>query len=217
MPALAATFNAGDVSTPVHYGPSQTALLLLDFHSLFVQQQAGGPNAPAALAVAAQMRTWAQSQGMHVIHALVDIDATPYPTCRDPDKFVGMAAAMKSGGGGGGEEAAELREGGAGDDVVFTRRPGYVSALKSPGLDGFLRRNGVRSLVLTGLSTSGCVLGTAIAASDAEYVVSVISDGCADRVEEVHDVVLRKLVNKRGYVHTAAEFQKGYGEAVGGK
>ena len=213
MSTLAATFNAADKSTPAHYGPSQTTLLLLDFHSLFVHQ-AGGPSAPAALLVAAKMRTWAQSQGMHVIHALIDLNATPYPTCKGADRLAGTIASMKVSGG---EEPAELFEGGGGgDDVVFTRRPGHVSALKSPGLEGFLQGKGVRSLVLAGLSTSGCVLRTAVAASDAEFVVSVISDGCADRVGEAHDLVLGRLLN-RGYVCTAAEFQQGYGEVFGGK
>lgn len=211
MATLAATFNAADIATPGHYGPSQTALLLLDFHSMFVQK-ASGPDIPAALEVAAKMRVWAKSQGIQVIHGLIDINATPYPTCKNADRFAAIAAAMKSSGG---EEPAELLEGGAGDDFMFTRRPGHVSAFKSPGLEGFLQGKGIRSLVLAGLSTSGCVLRTAVAASDAEFVVSVISDGCADRVVEVHDLVLGKLLN-RGYVCTAAEFQKGYGEAVGG-
>ena len=212
MATLAATFNAGDKSTPGHYGPSQTALLLLDFHSMFVQK-AGGPKAVAALEVAAKMRTWAKSQGIQVIHGLIDINAAPFPTCKDADRLAGLAAAMKSSDD---EEPAELLEGG-GDDVTFTRRPGYVSALKSPGLDDFLQKKGIKSLVLAGLSTSGCVLRTAVTASDAEYVVSVISDGCADPVEGVHDIVVGKLLNNRGYVTTAAEFQEGFAKATGRK
>jgi len=211
MATLAATFNAADKSTPGHYGPSQTALLLLDFHSMFVQK-AGGPEASAALEVAAKMRTWAKSQGIQVIHGLIDMNATPYPTCKDADRLAGIAATMKSSGG---EEPAELLEGG-GDDVTFTRRPGYVSALKSPGLDDFLQKKGIKSLVLTGLSTSGCVMRTAITATDAEYVVSVISDGCADPGEGVHDMMVSKLLNNRGYVTTAAEFQEGFAKATGG-
>lgn len=213
MATLAATFNAADRSTPSHYGPSDTALLLLDFHSMFIQRM-GGPSASAALQVAAEMRTWAHSQGIQVIHALVDVNATPYPTCKDAHKFASIAAAMKSSGGG--AEPAELLEE-VGDDVTFTRRPGYVSALKSPGLDDFLQKRGIKSLVLTGLSTSGCVLRTAIMASDAEYVVSVISNGCADQVEGVHDMMVGKILNNRGYVFTAEDFQEGFAKATGGK
>lgn len=212
MATLAATFNAADKSTPGHYGPSQTALLLLDFHSMFVQK-AGGPKAHAALEVAAKMRAWAKSQGIQVIHGLIDINAAPFPTCKDAGRLAGVVAAMKSSGG---EEPAELLEGGGGD-VTFTRKPGYVSAFKSPGLDDFLQKRGIKSLVLTGLSTSGCVLRTAITATDAEYVVTVISGGCADPVEGMHDMIVGRVLNNRGYVTTAAEFQEGFAKATGGK
>ena len=204
MASLASTFDAADISTPGHYGPSQTALLLLDFHSLFVEK-AGGPQARAALDVAANMRAWAKSQGIQVIHALVDANATPFPTYKASPRTSGFLAALKSSDG---EEPAELLEGG-GDDVTFTRRPGHVSALKSTGLDDFLQNKGIKSLVLSGLSTSGCVMGTALAASDAEYVVTVISNGCADPGDGVHDMVVGKLLN-RVYAITATEFQEGF-------
>jgi nicotinamidase-related amidase len=91
-----------------------------------------------------------------------------------------------------------------------------VSALKSPELDDFLQRKGIKSLVLARLSTSGCVLRIAVTASDAEYVMSVISDSCADPVEGLHDIVVGKLLN-RGYVTTAAELQEGFAKATGRK
>ena len=90
-----------------------------------------------------------------------------------------------------------------------------MSALKSPGLEDFLQEKGIKSLVLAGLSTSGCVLRTAVAACDAEYVVTVISDGCADPVEGVHELLVGKVLNSRGYVTTAAEFHDGFAKASG--
>lgn len=211
MATFSSTSNAADKSTPGHYGPSQTAFLLLDFHSLFVEK-AGGSKAPAALKVAAKMRIWAKSQRIRVVHCLIDFNESSYPTCKDPDRLAEIGTAMKKSGGG---EHIELLEDG-GDDITFTRRPGFVSALKSPGLDSFLQGNEIKLLVLAGLSTSGCVLKTAFAATDAEYVVSVISDGCADRLEDVHDLVMGKLLNNRGFVTTAAEFQEGFAKANGG-
>ena len=92
MRTLAATFNLEDQTTPGHCGASQTALLLLDFHSLFVQR----------LEVTAKMRTWAKPHGIQVIHALIDINALPVPNA---DRLAGIAATMKSSGS---EEPAEL-------------------------------------------------------------------------------------------------------------
>jgi hypothetical protein len=63
MATLAATFIPEDQTTPGHYGHSQTALLILDFHSSFVQR-IGGPEASAALEFAAKMRAWAKSLGI---------------------------------------------------------------------------------------------------------------------------------------------------------
>ncbi|KAI1134764.1 Isochorismatase hydrolase [Hypoxylon sp. FL0543] len=205
------TFDAADKTTPGYYGPSQTALLLLDFHSMFVHK-IGGQRAPAALDVAAKMRTWAKSQGIRVIHGLIDVNATPFPTCKGANRLLEVVAAMRSNGP---EEPAELLEGG-GDDVTFTRRPGYVSALKSPGLEDFLQKNGIRSLIITGISTSGCVMRTAVSATDAEYVVTVISDGCADPTEGMHEAMTGNVLSQMGYVTTASEFQEGFAKARSG-
>ncbi len=213
MTTPTATFNAADPSTPGHYGASQTALLLLDFHSMFVQMAAGA-GAPTVAQVAAEMRTWARTQSIQVIHCLIDADATPFPTCKGADRFAGILAAMKQSGGI--DEPTELLPKDDDNDVTFTRRPGHVSALKSPGLDEFLKKKSIKSLVLAGLSTSSCVMRTSVAASDAEYVVSVISDGCADLDMGVHEFMLVKVLNDRGYTTTAAEFQKGFAEASSG-
>ncbi|KAI1653792.1 Isochorismatase hydrolase [Daldinia decipiens] len=201
-------FDKTDPTTPGYYGPSQTALLLLDFHSMLVQK-AGGPKALVALRVAADMRAWAKSQGIQVVHALIDLNTSTFETCRGAYKLMETVASARSSGG---EEVIELSEGSS-DDVTFTRKPGHVSALRSPGLDEFLRQRGIKSLVLTGLTTSGCVMRTAVAATDAEYVTTVISDGCADSDEAVHDIMINKVLNNRGYVTTATEFQDGFKKA----
>lgn len=212
MADLKTIFNTADQSTPGYYGPSETALLLLDFHSQFVSRC--GESGRPALEAATRMRNWAKQQGIHVIHCLVDLDSTPWPACKNYDRLVDAVASLKQSAGGG-EEPAELLEGGG--DATYTRRIGYVSALKSPGLLDFLKEKGVRSLVLAGLSTSGCVMRTAVTAYDEEFVVTVISDGCADPGEGVHGLLVGKVLNSRGYVTTTAEFQEGFAKARNGK
>jgi nicotinamidase-related amidase len=64
--------------------------------------------------------------------------------------------------------------------VTFTRRIGHVSALKSPSVLGFREEKGIGSSLLTGLSTGGCVMRTALAGCDADFVITVVEDGCAD-------------------------------------
>ncbi|RFU74883.1 isochorismatase hydrolase [Trichoderma arundinaceum] len=200
-------FNLADETTPGSYGPSQTALLLIDFHTRFVDK-AGGPRAPAALQVASEMRIWAKSQGIQVIQCLLDVNETPFPTFKGVQRYSGVIEIM-SAAGGGAEVPAVLLEG-AIDDVTFTRRPGHGSAFYSPGLEDFLNRKGIKSLILTGLPTSGSVARTAFAACDAEYVVTVISDGCVDPQESVHDMMVKSVLGARGWVTTSAAFQEGF-------
>ncbi|KAJ4407200.1 hypothetical protein N0V91_004082 [Didymella pomorum] len=203
--ATSGMFDTSDPAAPGYYAPSQTALLLLDFHQMFVEK-AAGPKAHTALRKAANLRLWASSQGIQVIHCLIDVNGTPYPTCKGSARVSGIVAAMTKDGG---DEPKELTKDLEDDERTFTRRPGHVSALKSPGLEEYLQSQGIQSLMLAGLSTTGCVLRTALSACDAEYVVTVVSDGCADDGEGLHDLAL-KLVESRGYVSTAVEFQEHY-------
>ncbi|KAL7904137.1 Isochorismatase-like protein [Trichoderma velutinum] len=200
-------FNLADQTTPGGYETSQTALLLIDFHARFVDK-AGGPRAPAALQVASRMRTWAKSQGIQVIQCLLDVNATPFPTFKGVQRYASVMEVMRTTGGGA-EVPAVLLES-VSDEITFTRRPGHGSAFYSPGLDGFLKRKGIRSLILTGLPTSGSVARTAFAACDAEYVVTVISDACADPQEGIHDMMLENVLGARGWVTTSATFQEGF-------
>jgi nicotinamidase-related amidase len=50
------------------------------------------------------------------------------------------------------------------EEIAVTRPAGYISVLKSQDLESWLRYREVKSLVLCGISTSGCVLSTARAA-----------------------------------------------------
>lgn len=140
------------------------------------------------------------------MHCLIDVTQTPYETCKDAARLqsaIDAAVAADAA-----AEPAELTSGkDDAEDATFLRRPGYVSALKSPGLEAWLRKKGVKNLLLAGLSTSGCVLRTAVTASDAEFVVSVVADGCADPGEGVHEFVLAKLLN-RGWVVSAEEVMR---------
>ncbi len=93
------TLNSADHTSPGAYGPSETALLLLDFHSRFVNK-AGGPGAPAALQAANQLRTWAKSRAIQVIHCLLDVNVAPYPTFKGVQRYAGVIETMRTADGG---------------------------------------------------------------------------------------------------------------------
>lgn len=199
-------FDANDRTNPAYYAPSQTAFLLLDFHTMFVQHS--GPSASLAVEVTVNFRKWAISQGILVIHALIDTSKSPFPTCKDATRYSSIISAMESSDTAA-EPAALLDDAGQGD-MTFTRQAGHISALKSPGLMELLAEKRIKSLVLAGLSTSGCVLRTALQATDEEFIATVIEDGCADAKDGMHDMLMNNILNGRGYVITADCFQENY-------
>jgi isochorismate hydrolase len=80
-----------------------------------------------------------------------------------------------------------------------------VGAFSTTDLDRKLRDLGVDTLILAGISTSGVVLSTLRDASDRDYQIVVLTDGCADVDPEVHDVLMRKVFPRQAHIATVAE------------
>jgi nicotinamidase-related amidase len=91
----------------------------------------------------------------------------------------------------------------AGDVVVVKKR---VSAFTGSDLDVVLRSTGVTHLVLTGILTSGVVLSTLNQAADMDYTITVLSDGCFDRDQEVHRLLCDKVFPARADVVSVDEW-----------
>jgi nicotinamidase-related amidase len=79
---------------------------------------------------------------------------------------------------------------GAADLVVTTTRLG---AFASSDLDVLLRTREIDGLVLAGIATSGVVLSTLRQASDLDFRLTVLADGCLDADPEVHRVLTEKV------------------------
>ena len=91
-------------------------------------------------------------------------------------------------------------------DVLVTKR--RVSAFYGTDLELVLRARGVRHLVVAGVLTSRVVLSTVTAAADLDLVVTVVRDGCWDRDEEVHRVLMDKVFPHQATVQSVAEVLK---------
>jgi len=87
---------------------------------------------------------------------------------------------------------------------VLTKR--RVGAFAGTELDALLRSRGVTKLVLAGISTSGVVLSTLRWASDLDYDVTILSDCCGDRDEEVHSVLMAKIFPRQATVLNSASW-----------
>jgi len=76
-------------------------------------------------------------------------------------------------------------------EVVIEKQ--YASAFHGTDLLQRLREDGVDSLVVTGLSTSGCVRATAVDGLQNDFPVTVVSDAVGDRNQDAHRSNLRDL------------------------
>ena len=88
-------------------------------------------------------------------------------------------------------------------DVVVTKR--RVSGFFATDLDLVLRTMGVRHVVLAGVATSGAVLSTVRAGADLDYVMTVVRDGCWDRDEAVHALLMDKVFPRQATVESTEQ------------
>lgn len=90
------------------------------------------------------------------------------------------------------------------NEIVVTKR--RVSAFTGSDLEVVLRSKNIHHIILTGISTSGVVLSTIREAADKDYRITVLSDACADRDEEVHRVLTTKIFPRQADVLTTGEW-----------
>jgi nicotinamidase-related amidase len=89
-------------------------------------------------------------------------------------------------------------------DIVVTKR--RVSAFAGSDLNVLLRGFCTTTVVLVGLHTSGVVLSTLTEAIDLDYQIVVLSDGCADPNQHLHDTLVTDFFPLRAEVTTAADW-----------
>jgi nicotinamidase-related amidase len=141
-----------------------SALLVMDFQTLIVDNYAAG--AEALLDRTAKLIAVARAAGIRVIYVVVGF-RPGYPEVSDRNAtFNGLKA---SGAFAAGAENAKIHPAVAPlvEEIVVTKH--RVSAFAGTDLDMVLRANGIETLILTGIATSGVVLSTLRQAADADY------------------------------------------------
>jgi nicotinamidase-related amidase len=86
-------------------------------------------------------------------------------------------------------DGVELEHG----DVLLDKTT--ASVFLSTNLNVMLRQMGVRSVITTGVVTSGCVESTVRDGCDLDYEVLLVEDACADRSDELHADSIRRMHN----------------------
>ena len=168
-----------------------TALLVMDMQTSITERLGD----EALLERSARAIAVARERDLHVIYVRVAFRAgypEVSPVNQSFSRIVGSGSLI--------EEETEIDPAVApqpGDVLVTKRR---VSAFTGSDLEVILRARQIRSLVLTGISTSGVVLSTLRQAADLDYELTVISDCCADPDPEVHRVLLEKVFPRQARV-----------------
>jgi nicotinamidase-related amidase len=153
--------------------PARTAVVVMDFQEGIV---ARGRDPEGTVRRAAVVLAAARSAGVPVVYVT---HATP-PYDADP-VHAGVAPA-------------------AGERVLPKTA---VGAFSTTGLEVELRRLGRDTVVLMGVSTSGCVLSTVRHGADLGFTLVVVEDGCDDPDAEVHAVLTGTVFPRQATVVTA--------------
>lgn len=90
------------------------------------------------------------------------------------------------------------------DDIVVIKR--RVSAFVGTDLEVILRSRGIGEFAIGGIATSGVVLSTVRQGADLDYRMTVLSDLVKDGDEEVHRVLIEKLLPRQAQVKSSEEW-----------
>ena len=96
------------------------------------------------------------------------------------------------------------------DHVVWKRRS---NAFYNSDLELMLRRQGIDTVIITGVVTNGCVANTVRGAQERDLHVIVLSDCCAAMMPEDDDYFIKKVFPRAGRVRTSDEIIAAMAEA----
>ena len=161
------------------------ALILVDFvQAYFDESCALYAGVEDALKSALRIRELARAAGIPVIYTNV----VYYEEGRDGGVFFRKAPVLKNFlvGDSMGNWPAGLQP--ADDELVITKQ--YPSAFFGTSLASTLKGMGVDTLIITGVTTSGCIRATCVDAMSNGFIPIVVADACGDRHEAPHEANL---------------------------
>jgi nicotinamidase-related amidase len=197
------------VTDKLFIDPKTTALLVMDFQMAIVDNFA--TDKEALLSATASLLDAAREAQAMVVYVVVGF-RPGYPEINR--RNVSFSAVKEAGLFAAGSSGAEIHPAIAprpGEAIVTKHR---VGAFAGTDLDMILRANGVETLALAGIATSGVVLSTVRHASDADYRLIVVKDCCSDRDGDVHRVLVEKVFLRQAAVVTAAEVVHAFGARI---
>ncbi|MFD7204284.1 isochorismatase family protein [Streptomyces sp. NPDC059893] len=180
---------------------SRPALLVIDLVRAYTEPDGpfALPEADAVVDATAALVAAARSGG----HPVLWTTARYAPNMADGGLFARKVPALRAfaadADGGWGEQTLTPGP----DDVIVVKQ--YASAFFGTSLASTLRTSGVDTLVIAGVSTSGCVRAGAMDALNHGIRPQVVRQACGDRTPELHENNLADLDAKYADVVDTAE------------
>lgn len=185
--------------------PKHTALLIIDMQKDFCIESFGSHLAGRDLGAAqraipniARLLAGARSSGTRVVHVGFltlqdhDSDSGPWLAQRRRATFSSESLCLA---GTEGEAFVDALSPCPGEWIVRKHR---YSAFTGTNLDLLLRSAGIRTVVITGVSTNACVESTARAAFELDYYVAVPPEGVGSWSHELHLATLANVDHRLG-------------------
>lgn len=176
------------------------ALILIDFVQAYFEKSSPlYADVDDTLKSALQLRRAAREAGVPVFYTNVEFDPSMKNGGIFARKIKSLEVFSKGNPLGGWPEGMVPGE----DEIVLTKQ--YASAFFGTSLSSTLTSMGCDSLIITGLSTSGCVRATCVDACQHGFIPIVVQEAVGDRHEDVHQANLFDMNAKYGDVVTLQE------------
>jgi len=178
------------------------AVVLIDFAQAYFDENQplfGGTGCQTALDNAARLAPVARDAGIPVI--FTEVKYTPGGA--NGGAFYNKVPALSCFDAG--RDSQRLADGLSMEESDILVSKQYPSAFFGTSLDATLRWHKVDTLLLTGVTTSGCVRATCIDSISYGFVTLVVSDAVGDRAQEPHDANLFDMSAKYADLCTTDE------------
>lgn len=179
--------------------PNHTALVVIDVQNDFCHPdgafgRVGHDNTsmPAMASALLKLLAAARAKGLLIVfvRATYDREVTSVPLARHRRKL-GLLNSLCLEGSWGADWFGAVVPQAAPNEVIVTKH--RFDAFKGTELDLYLRSNDIRTVIVTGVVTSGCVESTVRDAFFLDYQVVVPQDGVTESIREHHETALRVM------------------------